>query len=262
VEGGAQRTVTFSRADALGAEGQRFLLRPSDAIFVPEMANFRVQRFATIEGQVARPGTYPIRPDTTTVRDLVAMAGGLTPLASLPLATLRRQPVPITRAEEQLQKLPPDLLGNEERGIMEARAVTDVSIVSLDLRTLVAEGRNAFDQTLRAHDVLTIPERRDEVTVAGAVIRPGILTYVEGQSARDYVVRAGWVSRRADAGGTVVIRAQSGARISANEAHTVDPGDTIVVPFRRRRDLAATVQIVTGVASTILGLALTAVALF
>jgi protein involved in polysaccharide export with SLBB domain len=256
-----RRTYTFTQAEAMGAAGRAFVLQPFDAVFVPVVSNFRIQKFATVQGQVARPGSYPIRPDTTTVRELVEMAGGLTPLAEPSQAVLRREPVPASRAEQQLQSLPAEVLSDDERRIAQARATTDASIVSLNLGAALS-GAPGFDQTVRYGDVLVVPERRNEVTVAGAVIRPGILTYVAGQSVRDYVVRAGWVSRRADLRNVMVLRAQTGARVTADEAGTVDPGDTIVVPFRRDVDWSTRLQVVTAVASTFLSLAVAAATLF
>ncbi|HEX8432307.1 MAG TPA: SLBB domain-containing protein, partial [Longimicrobium sp.] len=92
-----QTVTAISVADALGPRGRSFLLEPFDALYVPEIANYKVQRFATVAGQVVRPGVYPITPEVTTVRQLVALAGGFSRDASLVGATLRRIPAAVGR---------------------------------------------------------------------------------------------------------------------------------------------------------------------
>jgi polysaccharide export outer membrane protein len=252
--------LTFSRAEAIGARGRALVLRPADAVFVAAVANFRRQRTATITGQVARPGVYPIRPDTTTVRDLVALAGGFTPDASLVSATLRRASG--VRPDVQgLQNAPLESLSREEQEIQRIRAQGDETNVVIDFQQLFAQGQNAYDQTLRSGDVLTVPERRDEIAVLGAVRTPGLVQYVPGEGPDHYIARAGWYTRRADFRDAVVLRAKLGTPVQVGEVRTLEPGDVVVVPFKGRRTLVerlATTQTIASIASglvfTIIGL--------
>lgn len=259
--------LTFSRADAIGARGHALVLRPSDAVFIPAVANFRRQRTATVTGQVVRPGVYPIRPDTTTVRDLVALAGGFTADASLASATLRRgsderaglQGLQTTAAG--LENAPRESLSREEQEIQRIRSQGDETNVVIDLQQLFARGQDAYDQTLRSGDVLTVPERRNDVAVLGAVRTPGLVQYTPGQGPVYYVRQAGWYTRRADVRDAVVLRAKLGTPVQLSEARALEPGDVVVVPFRQRRTLVerlATTQaiasIVSGVIFTVIGL--------
>lgn len=258
----AREFHAFSRAQALGPEGARFRLRPADAVFVSARSNFQVQHTATVQGQVVRPGTYPIRPDTTTVRELVMMAGGFTSQASLVDATLRRQ----RRGTEgqqlrELQNVPPELLSEEERRILRARGQGDPGLVVIDFERLFQGGEGALDQTLEPNDVLTVPERRTGVTVLGAVRQPGIIQYVPGRGVDYYVRMAGGYGRRADRGDVTVLRARLGAEADARDIPSVEAGDQIVVPIRRRINPLETLQSVQAVVGVISGLALTLLAL-
>jgi protein involved in polysaccharide export with SLBB domain len=254
--------TTLSRAEALGARGRALILQPADAIYVSEVANFQRQRRAVVAGQVRYPGVYPIRPDTTTVRELVAMAGGFTEQASLTSATLRRG------AAEGLGGVPTDLRGApvdstarfEEREIQRIRAQGDETNVVVDFQQLFASGQNAYDQTLRSGDVLNVPERRNDVAVLGAVRTPGLVQFTPGERPEHYIRLAGWYTRRADFRDAVVLRAKLGTPLQVEEVRALEAGDVIVVPFRQRRTVIERLASVQTVASIVSGLILTVAA--
>jgi protein involved in polysaccharide export with SLBB domain len=252
----------FSRQQAVGAEGRAFMMRPGDAVFVPELANFRVQQTASITGQVVRPGVYPIRPDTTTVRELVAMAGGFTAEASLAGATLRRQTVAAhSRSLQQLQAVPPELLSDAERRVLQARSQGDPDVVVIDFQRLFGEGGSALDQPLENGDVLNVPERRSGVSIVGAVAQPGIVTHAPERTLEEYVRLAGGYSRRADRRGVTVLRARLGTEADARDVARLEPGDQVVVPFRRRRDALQTLQSTQAIIASVTSLIFTYIAL-
>ncbi len=249
---------TFSRADAVGRAGQDLSLEPFDAVYVAVVSDFKQQHTATITGQVAFPGTYPIKPDTTTVRDLVVFAGGFTPDASLTGASLRRQRQPVSdRMLQQLRSVPPELLTSPERRILRAGSQGDETKVVIDFQRLYAEGEDAYNQVIRAGDTLSVPRHRDEIVILGAVMQPGIVQHFPGYRVHDFVSLAGGYTRTADRGAAVVVKAGSGNRINANEAQVIDPGDMIIVPFRERRDYLQTLQTTSSVVTTVAGLVFT-----
>ena len=243
----------FARDDAVRGAGARYVLAPFDAVYVPAVANYKLQKTATVTGQVQRPGTYPVRPETTTVRELVALAGGFTPEASLSDAVLRRQP----RGTEgqflrQLENVPPDLLTTEERRILQTRTQGDPTRVVIDFQQLFVEGRETLDQPLEAGDSLTVPVRRTGVTVLGAVANPGIVAFAPGQGIDYYVRLAGGYARRADRSDRAVLKARLGGRADARDARdirTIDAGDQIIVPFRERARYLQTFQSVVATAT-------------
>jgi protein involved in polysaccharide export with SLBB domain len=256
---GTRQIMAFSAADATGARGRGFQLRPFDAVYITAIANFGVQQVATITGQVRRPGTYPIRPDTTTVRELVALAGGFTPQASLAAATLRRLPVPGGRVRTGEDLASDSTRTQRERQVasIEEQSAVDETYVVLDFARLFATGEAAYTQTLQAGDSLSVPERRNDVAVLGAVGRPGLVNYVQGRNIQDYVNQAGGFNRRALWRETTVLRANTGARLLAREVTRIEPGDRIVVPFRERRTILERLQTTQSLVAIISGAALT-----
>lgn len=252
-----RREYRFSQAEAMGARGQAFLLQPSDGLYVARVTNFREQVTAEVRGEVRRPGIYPIRNDTTTVRELVEMAGGFTPRASLTQARLTRQPPPLNRGETELRSVPPEQLTRQERQILQVRQLSDATSVVIDFRQLYAEGGDASRQTVRLGDRLDVPERRNEVTVLGAVREPGILGFRPGQGPGAYVARAGGATRRADVSRAVVIRSRSGGRELARDVAQIEEGDTVILPYRDEPDLLRVFQTVGSVVGTITSLVIT-----
>ena len=252
-----QQTIVLSRADAVGAAGRAFRLQPSDAVYIPSLANFQVQQVATVSGEVARPGTYPIVSGRTTVRELIAMAGGFTPEASLVSATLQRQQTPNAAAGlAQLRNIPSDLLTEDEKRVLSAARGGGPGTVVIDFQRLFAEGASVYDQPVRSGDVLTLPTRRDELTVLGAVQRPGLVQFTPGARVDQVLALAGGPAARANRSETVILKAGTGARLSARDVSALDPGDTIIVPYEARRDWAAMLQTVSGIVATVTGLIL------
>jgi polysaccharide biosynthesis/export protein len=258
VERNRQEVHLFSRSDALGPRGAAFVLHPFDALYVPAVSEFGQQRTATITGQVHFPGTYPIHPEVTTVRELVEMAGGFTPDASLVTATLRRRgkDAPADRMQ-QLRSVPPELLSSRERRVLQAASQGGDAQVAVDFQQLFIAGDDAFNHLIQDRDSLSVPRRQQEVAILGAVLRPGLVQHVPGQDVRQLIQLAGGYGRNADRGGTVVVKAGSGVRVDAEDVRSLDPGDAIVVPYRERFDYLRALQTTSTVVTTITGLVLT-----
>lgn len=249
---GTRETLKLTQAEALGARGRGLTMRGSDAVYVPMIANFRQQRTASVQGQVRFPGEYPIREDTTTLRDLILMAGWFTPEASLSDATLRRVPRTSPRRSRELEFVPDSALSSEERRVRDvAAARAGAEFVVVDYAQVFASSDSALDVPLRSGDVATIPRRRQDVTVLGAVLRPGVVPYSHGKTYQYYVALAGGYGRRADRSDVTVIRAGQGNSVAARDVWYPQPGDDVVVPFRERHTLLERVQTVSGVASTL-----------
>ena len=251
---GEREVGTFTQAEALGARGAAFQVAPFDAVFVPSVANYRRQFTATVLGQVQRPGTYPIRPDTTTLRELVEMAGGFTPEASLGRTVLRRQREEGGRnALSDLANTPSELLSRAEQQILQIATQGNDRNVVVDFNALRA-GDEAYNPRLQSGDTLVVPQHVNQVTVLGAVRRPGIVQNVPGQQMEDVIRLAGGYTRQANARQAVVLRNQSGARLHRREISFMEAGDVVIVPFRERVNVLDALQTTHAVVGTVTGL--------
>jgi polysaccharide biosynthesis/export protein len=254
-----RETYAFSRAEALGTAGRAFVLEPFDAVFVPAIGNYREQQYATAEGQVRRPGDYPIRNGETTLRELVELAGGFAPDASLVHAQLLRTARGDWTRDTALAQAPDDqFLSPLDRQIarIQAQSSGDARVV-IDFEQLFLAGADAYDQRLMNGDVLMVPRRPAGVQVMGAVPRPGVVEHAPHRRVNDYVELAGGFTRRADRGDVVVLRAGTGTRLDAREAVTINAGDLIVVPYREHRSFMERLQSAQGVIGAITSLILT-----
>ncbi len=252
--------ILLSRAQAVGLEGQRLVLQPFDAVYVAEVGNYKRQQTAQVQGAVVRPGTYPIRQDPTTVRELVEMAGGFAPNASLVEATLRRT-TPPTPGRTSMENVPPELLSEDERRVLQVRAQGDANTVVVDFENLFAAGAQALDVPVRDGDVLNVPEARNQVTVLGAVHTPGILPFRPGMPVTYFIQLAGGYSRRADAGDVRVLKARQGTPMHWRDVTALEPGDTVIVPFRDRRNWLETLQTAQAIITTVSGIIVGLIAL-
>jgi protein involved in polysaccharide export with SLBB domain len=241
---GGRTFMKLSRSDAVGARGREVILQPFDAVYVPSVSNYKEQKVATVVGQVFRPGTYPIRPETTTVRELVEMAGGLTPEASLTASSLRRLIWVVARPADPTTNQD-SVFTNAERYMRHSTIeLQDTAFVSIDFDKLFAEGKDISTERLRDADRLVIPWRQNQVTIFGAVLKPGIVPYESGRTFDDFIRSAGGYSDRANKKEASLVRAGTGARIVASDVQRVDPGDQIVVPFGVRTTFLQRVQTV------------------
>jgi protein involved in polysaccharide export with SLBB domain len=254
--------VRISRADAVGAVGQGIQLEPFDAVFVPILGQYRQQTAARVSGEVLRPGIYPVQPNVTTVLELVQMAGGFTDDASLVDAVLRRQPMVHPRDSLRLlENIPPELLTEEDRRILQVTRRADDQNVVLDFAQLFSDGGEAYDVRIMDGDNLLIPSRRDEVIVLGAVVQPGIVSYLPGEQAEHFIDLAGGYSKRADVNDVVILKARMGTRLRLDESPSIEPGDRIIIPFRESMTLLERVASAQGVVNTVSGIILTVVGL-
>jgi polysaccharide biosynthesis/export protein len=252
----------FTRGEAVGARGAAFVLQPFDALYIPGVSDYARQHTATVAGQVLYPGSYPIRPGVTTVRDLVELAGGFAPDAFLPGATLqRRVPPGSTQRLRQLEAVPPELLSSQERRVLQAGSRGGENHVVVDFSSLFVEGTDAYNQLLRDGDVLTVPRQSGEVAVLGAVLLPGLIEHRPDWSTQHFITLAGGYARNADRGGVMVIRGGSGVSLDAADVRGLAPGDAIIVPYREHRDYLRLLQTTSTVVTTVTGLILMFIAL-
>jgi len=118
--------------------GNNFTLEPFDQIVVRSVPEFELQRFVQIEGEVKYPGGYAILEDNEKLLSLIKRAGDLTGEAFPEGATLYR----------------------EDGG-------TGYIVLRLDETLKNPKDRHNF--ILKEGDIISIPKRKDLVTISGAI---------------------------------------------------------------------------------------------
>ncbi len=119
-------------------DDQNLELEPYDRIIVRSVEAYELQKMVEIRGEVAFPGPYGIIKDNQRISDLIKMAGGLTPEAFPAAATLER-------------------------------LEDSVGFVVMRLDDVMEKSKTRFDYYLKEGDVITIPKKKNLVSISGAV---------------------------------------------------------------------------------------------
>ena len=183
---------------------QLFELIPSDVVFVYEDNNYNNLPMYNIEGEVARPGTYPFKKGIT-INDAINIAGGFTEFAN-------QKSIAVAKTNF----LKEDKINNVKEKI-------NINGYDLDYQ---------FDKDV----TISINQIQNYVMVVGAVQGGDIaLAYDKSNSISDYIVAAGGFERYAFKRKAFLERANGSKEILSffdRKFKRINPGDKIVVPLK------------------------------
>ncbi|WP_243303404.1 SLBB domain-containing protein [Geothrix oryzisoli] len=235
------------------------LIRPDDQLSLFARPDFKIHRTVRVSGQVARPGSYALDQDRPKLSDLVKRAGGLTAEA-MPKAGIfiRRLSRDVSRQkaaaatgvtqdptaqgindildrlnETKRQPLTGQLLRNP---IMHGLVAGDLNRLVVDFDQAL-KGNETYDVELQDGDEILIPRRVDAAYVVGETASPfASFKVVPGEKVSDLLRLAGGTTRNADTSNIRLLKADGRILDSWVEGKLVEPGDTVLVPQRFRRD--------------------------
>ena len=246
-------------------------LRAGDVVTIYSQKDMRVPvsrqtRLVSIEGEVAAPGIYQLRPGET-LQDLIARAGGFTPQAYLyglefsREETRRRQRENLAAAIARLESLTSvqaarDAANRRDDAVGAASSVAVTSTAGqaqlARLRNAQPNGRIALELepdvssvsalpllALEGGDRIIVPPRPGFVTVAGAVVNSNAFLWKEGRTAGEYLRLAG-ADEAADPSNMFILRADGTVNHAADkrgwfsrdslQSQVMQPGDALIVP--------------------------------
>ena len=193
---GKEFTVKYKDAD-------QFNLEPNDKIFIYEDINYKNSFNYRIEGEVFKPGTYPINSKTISVGEAISLAGGLTELSSNRNLTVKQE---FTEVDDE---------GNE---ITTSETVNNVTL----------------DFEIGINSVIIASPFENIVKVEGNVYSPGLITYEKGYRYPRYIELAGGYKTDTLKRKSYIKRANGNIEkvngFFISRGKKVYPGDTIVVP--------------------------------
>ncbi len=265
--------IPFRLASAIdnSSSADNQILKPGDVVTIFSRADLELPMekhatFVRVGGEVNAPGVYRVNAGQT-LKDVVQMAGGLTPhsyrYASIftRVSTRVAQETQLRQSADQMQR---DLVskfanatpqagqtGNDQQAqlaLQQAALARLTSIkptgrVVLSLRPEAAAIGDIPDLPLEDGDAFYIPPRLSTVTVVGAVYNANAFRFESEQRLITYLSEAGGPTRDADAKRMFVIRAD-GTVVSSQSRNMHShgkyenlkllPGDAIVVPEKLR----------------------------
>ena len=238
------------------------LLEPFDQISVYAKPDFRQHRSITLTGQVVRPGIYELDSTTTSLRDVVARAGGLTPEA-MPSGGIFLRSLGGTDPEKKRANA---IAGVEQsdptsNGVNEILArldetkrmpLTGALMASPLLHGLTAgtlnrmvvnmpgllAGDPAAEVELQDGDEVIIPRKTGVAYVVGETASPfASYKVAPGMKVKDLIGLAGGPTRNADTWHVRLLKADGRILDTWVNGRVVEPGDAVLVPQRIRRDV-------------------------
>jgi protein involved in polysaccharide export with SLBB domain len=214
----------------------------------------RATRTVTLNGQVARPGTYVIA-EGERLSSVLERAGGFTARAYLKGAVFTRASLrkveqeqlnSFVKVQEQriLAEASTTVVGGEKEDAAIGGAIVQARRDFLKtLASRVALGRMVIklsppaqlkntteDIVLTDGDNLDVPEPIDSVLVLGSVRSSTSVLHAPSAGVDYYVNRVGGYSKEADKKEIHIVKADGSAVSGFANIRTVDPGDTIIVP--------------------------------
>ena len=178
-----------------------FKLEIDDKIFVYENINYRNSFTYRIEGEINKPGTYPLKKGIT-LRQAIKLAGGLTELASYNNIVVKQE---FTNIDE---------LGNE------STIIENVANVTVDF-------------ILSQNSIINVLPFENVISVEGNVYSPGLVAYEKGMTMSQAIIQAGGYKPYSLKKRSYVLKANGEvdkANIFRGRTKRLLPGDTVVVP--------------------------------
>jgi protein involved in polysaccharide export with SLBB domain len=234
-------------------------LMPGDRVFVYAVPQRALNGSAVVDGEVLNPGAYPITPGTTTLTELVRMAGGFTGDAWPGLSELYRRQTgvdgfAIDPSRERDRSFEKSNLFYEDTLYWAVNARVREGQVGVDFHRLFVKGDGTANVTLEDGDIMLVPRNTGTVYVYGQVQNSGFITWSENMAFEDYIARAGGFGESADDRRAALIKANTRAWVSPDDA-VIEPGDIIYVPHEPLVRLSTTTDILAVAAAIVGGLA-------
>jgi polysaccharide export outer membrane protein len=243
-----------------GDYSQDIVLESQDQIVVG--SETRALGAITLQGEVRRPGIYPII-QGERLSSALKRAGGYTDQAYLKGALFIRERLRVQQQEEleRFVKTQEEVLlsesartaagslelagsGREEatlqqQSLQQRRQLLDLLKSKVVLGRLVVklESPAALEGTpndipLEQGDFLTVPKQPSSVLVIGSVRNPTAVVYEEGRDVEYYLNRAGGLNKEADKDELHIVKADGSATAGFLKLRKIEAGDIIVAPAK------------------------------
>lgn len=212
-------------------EAKEVELAPSDLMVVRLKPGYQSTTFVRLEGQVSRPGTYPIIKEDYSIYDLFYDAGEALKGANMKGVSVERA---ITKETQENIEDTADSLN--------LFFIDDTNIkIGVDFEKVLSKKGNHPDNVLlKPNDVVMFPKEDSTISVLGEVQRETATPYAKGISFREAINRAGGVKRSSDYKNAYVVYQNGDVRgtksfLFFRSRPKLEPGAIVVVPIKEER---------------------------
>jgi protein involved in polysaccharide export with SLBB domain len=212
---------------------------PGARLYVYGKPQTSQQGSVQVQGEVNRPGGYPVLNGKTTLREVLQAAGGLLPTAVPNSARLVRNVKHDVLAPERdrilaasLAAMPKGSYYWTDAGIAVEFSRWNYSTVVVDVTNAATDGNAAGDITLQDGDVLEVPRSPLGVRVLGGVNQAGEVAWQPDQDLSYYLSKAGGLNKAGWKSRAVILKARNGSQLRYEPSLPIDPGDLIFIPAK------------------------------
>ncbi|MEJ5961284.1 SLBB domain-containing protein [Pedobacter immunditicola] len=244
-------TLTVDQNLRLG--DSTFVLQPFDIVTIRNSEGYQVQKQVKVIGEVLYPGIYTVTRRDERISDLITRAGGLSPLAYVQGASLRRNGNQEVKTQDSLERDKEEkakLLNLNRLKEAGARDTTSIEkdlqilrsdLVGIDLEHILKKPISREDLILEDGDVIRIPRQLQTVRITGEVLQPNSIVYNRGKSFKNYINGAGGFNYNAYKKGAYIVYSNGSVEAARkflffNNYPEVKPGAEIFVPKRAQRE--------------------------
>lgn len=252
-------TYTFALKDGFVIDGEPgFILEPFDQVVVRRSPTYTEQKNVSVAGAVNFSGYYAMTNKNYRLTDLVKAAGGLSSLAYSKGARLERRMTEDERKQQEASlraaqiSLYEEAMQNEGKNYDLQRADSllqmklDVGTtfpVAINLEAALKNPGSIDDLQLREGDRLVVPQYSSTVKISGDVMHPVSMNYKKGESLKYYIKHAGGYGDNARKSRVYAIYMNGTVElISHSSSKAVQPGCTIVVPSKNKKNKMTTAE--------------------
>ena len=246
---------TNKRIDALWfsfEEAKEVELAPSDLLVVRLKPGYQSTTFVRLEGQISRPGTYPIIKEDYTIYDLFYDAG-----EALEGANLKGVSVERTITKETQENI------EDTADSLNIFFIEDNMTIKIGVdfeKVLSKKGNHPDNVLLKPNDLISFPREDSTISVLGEVQRETATPYYKGISFHEAVNSAGGVKQSSDYKNAYVVYQNGDVRGTKSFLFfkfrpKLEPGSIVIVPLKEKRDRFSIEETV-GLTSAIASLAL------
>jgi protein involved in polysaccharide export with SLBB domain len=254
----------------LNFSNPEFELQPFDIISVRSSIGYEVQRQVKVEGEVLYPGMYTIVNKDERVSDLIGRAGGLTVIAYVKGASLKREGPSKVNGKNainqgeveqnkiaQLQRLQENV--NDTLATIAKEEILKNVYVGIELEKILENPGTQTDLILEEGDVLRIPKQLQTVKINGEVLYPVTTIFNQGSGFKHYISQGGGFSNKSLKRRSYVIYANGSVKSTSkiflfNRYPAIEPGAELFVPQKEDKRPLSAAEIV-GVSSGLASLA-------
>ena len=198
------------------------------------------KRQVSIEGEINNPGFHSIDIGSTTVKDLIVIAGGYTDFADVKKIIINNHEVDLQIDSEfdRINLIEPQVLSDLDNAYLKARTSFNKGRISSGSAGFTEDIMNF---KLLLGDEVFVPKKFDYIEVIGAVNQPGRYPFKKMMDVEDYLTLSGGKSN-VSTRKVYIVKNSTGQRIKFERGMPLESGDIIFIPEKINKDKLETTK--------------------